>query len=84
MVAELAARLEILTRIEPAEGSRPERRRWTPTTALPSAQKGHQAVAGGTARAGHRRVRTASGNSPRELGKQIGALAAGLCPTVTA
>jgi serine protein kinase len=75
MVAELAARLEILTRIEPAEGLDPNAK-VDAYNGVAIRQKGLTKLSLEALRAKASPREGLTGNSPRELGKQVGALAA--------
>ena len=74
MVPELAARLEILTRIEPAEGLDPNAK-VDAYNGVAIRQKGLTKLSLEALRAKATPREGLTGNSPRELGKQVGALA---------
>ena len=88
MVSELGARLEILTRIEPVEGLNPNQK-VDAYNGVSIRQKGLTMLSLEALRAQATPKEGLSGNSPRELGKQLGALAAealndGQCVTARA
>lgn len=88
MIAELGARLEILTRIEPSEGLDPNAK-VDAYNGVAIRQKGQTKLSLEALRAQASPREGLVGNSPRELGKQIGALAAealndGKCVTARA